>query len=220
MENRSIYLAPVAAAGIYLLGFAISAVRLPEKMRNAAALDPAKQRAVLAVPYDIAAGLLMLTAMVVGAFYCLDALYGERRDRSVLFWKSLPVSDVITVLAKASIPLVVLPLLTLAVTAVLQFLMLLLSSAVLAGSGQSAAALWAQMSFPRMLLLLLYHLVTVHALWHAPFYAWLLLVSAWARRAPFVWALVPPIALCYLEKVAFNTTHFLDLLARRLAEEA
>ena len=47
----------------------------------------------------------MLTAMVVGLFYCLDALNGERRDRSILFWKSLPVSDTTAVLAKASIPL-------------------------------------------------------------------------------------------------------------------
>ena len=58
-------------------------------------------------------------------FYCLDALYGERRDRSILFWKSLPVSDLTTVLSKASIPIVVLPLLTFAVTVATQLIMLL-----------------------------------------------------------------------------------------------
>ena len=51
----------------------------------------------------------MLTAFLVGVFYCLDALHGERRDRSILFWKSLPVSDLTTVLAKASVPCRVLP---------------------------------------------------------------------------------------------------------------
>ena len=51
----------------------------------------------------------MFTTFIVGVFYCLDALHGERRDRSILFWKSLPVSDLTTVLSKASIPLVVLP---------------------------------------------------------------------------------------------------------------
>ncbi|HYW37945.1 MAG TPA: ABC transporter permease [Terriglobales bacterium] len=215
-ENRSIYLAPLAAAALFVLGFAISVVRLPGQMRAAAALDPIHQREAIAMPFDIVAGLLMITAMIVGAFYCLDALYGERRDRSTLFWKSLPVSDLTTVLAKTSIPLVILPLVTFAITAVTQFIMLMVSSAVLVGSGQSVATLWSQLSFFRMSLLLLYHLVTVHALWPAPLYAWLLLVSAWARRAPFVWAFLPPLAICYLEKIAFNTAHFLALLQHRL----
>jgi ABC-2 type transport system permease protein len=215
-ESRSIYLAPLAVAALFLFGFAISTIHLPAKMRAALALDPMQQHKTIEMPYDIAAGLLMATAMIVAAFYCLDALYGERRDRTTLFWKSLPVSDLTTVLAKASIPFVILPLITFAITVVMQFLMLVLSSAVLAGSGQSVAALWSQISFFRMSLGLLYHLETVHVLWHAPLYAWLLLVSAWARRAPFLWAFVPPIALCYLEKIVFNTTHFLALLKYRL----
>jgi len=215
-ESRSIYLAPLGVAALFLVGFAISAVHLPAQMRAAAGLGPMQQRDAIALPYDIAAGLLMVTGMIVGAFYCLDALYGERRDRSSLFWKSLPVSDLTTVLAKASIPLLVLPLLVFAVTVVTQFLMLLLSSGVLAASGQSVATLWRQISFFQMSVLLLYHLLTVHALWHWPLYAWLLLVSAWARRAPFVWAFLPPIAICYLEKIAFNTTHILALLQYRL----
>ena len=136
-ESRSIYLAPLGIAALFLLGFAIRITRLPGEMRAAAALDPMKQQEALAQPYDIAAGLIMLTAMIIGIFYCLDALYGERRERSVLFWKSLPVSDVITVLAKATIPLLVLPLLAFVVTVLTQFIMLLLSSAVLAASGQS-----------------------------------------------------------------------------------
>ncbi len=61
------------------------------------------------MPYSIAAIVIMFTTVLVGAFYCLDALHGERRDRSILFWKSLPVSDLTTVLSKATIPLVVLP---------------------------------------------------------------------------------------------------------------
>ena len=107
----------------------------------------------------MAAGLIMLTGIVVGVFYCLDALHGERRDRSILFWKSLPVSDLTTVLAKASIPLVILPLLTFAITVATQWLMLLISSAVLLVSGQSVATLWTQLSFLRRSWLLLYHLL-------------------------------------------------------------
>src|SRR5262249_12707345 len=170
----------------------------------------------IAGAYDGLADLLMLIITIVAAFYCLEALYGERRDRSTLFWKSLPVSDLTAVLAKASVPLVILPLLAFVITVVTQFVMLLLSRAVLASSGESVAMLWQVMEFPRMSLLLLYHLVTVHSLWISPAYGWLLLVSAWARRAPFVWALVPPVAICYLEKIAFNTTHLTGLLFYRL----
>ena len=104
----------------------------------------------------------MATTFIVGIFYCLDALHGERRDRSILFWKSLPVSDLTTVLSKASIPLVVLPLLTFAITVATQWIMLLLSSAVLLASGLSVATLWTQLPLFQMSLMLLYHLVTVH----------------------------------------------------------
>ena len=79
-------------------------------------------------------------AFVVGVFYCLDALHGERRDRSILFWKSLPVSDLTTVLSKASIPLVILPLITFAIVIATQLIMLLLSSAAMLISGLSATA--------------------------------------------------------------------------------
>ena len=61
------------------------------------------------MPYDMAAMMIIFTVFIVGVFYCLDALYGERRDRSILFWKSLPVSDLTTVLSKVTIPLVILP---------------------------------------------------------------------------------------------------------------
>jgi ABC-2 type transport system permease protein len=59
-------------------------------------------------------------------------------------------------------------------------------------------------------------MLTVHGLWYAPFYGWLLLVSAWAPRAPLVWAVLPPFVICGVEKIAFNTSHFLALLQERL----
>ena len=165
----------------------------------------------------------MLTAMVVGLFYCLDALHGERRDRSILFWKSLPVSDTTTVLAKASIPLVVLPLITFVLIVATQWIILLVSSAIWLGSGLSVGTLWTQVAILPMSLVIFYHLLTVHVLWHAPFYGWLLLVSAWARRAAFLWAVLPVIAIAFVEKIAFNTSHFANFLGDRLgggAQEA
>ena len=215
-ENRSIYVAPLGAAALFLVGFLIRTIGLPHKMRALSALDPAHQHEALALPYEIAAALIMGTAFVVGIFYSLDALYGERRDRSILFWKSLPVSDLTTVLSKITIPLVVLPLLSFAITVVTQLIMLLLSSVVLLGSGLSVATLWTQSSFFHVSLMLLYHIVTVHGLWYAPFYGWLLLVSAWASRAPFLWAFLPPFVICGVEKIAFNTSHFLAILEYRL----
>jgi len=202
-ESRWIYLAPVAVAALFLLGFLI---HLP--MHGLSALDPAGKRQSLIEPYDMAAALLMGTFLFVAMFYCIETLQRERRDRSILFWKSLPVSDVTTVLTKASIPFVVAPLIACAIAFVTQFLMLLASSVVLGISGRSVAAYWDQVSLFRASLLLLYHVMTVHVLWGAPIYGWLLLVSAWARRAGLLWAVLPPLAIGTLEKLLFNTTYF------------
>ena len=215
-ENRSIYLAPLAVAAVFLFGFLISLSTLPDRVRALSGLDPAKQRAAIEHPYIVAEGLIMVTAFVVALYYCLEALHGERRDRSILFWKSLPVSDLTTVFSKASI-LVILQLLAFAVTVAMQLIMLLLSTAVLAGSGLSAAPLWREVAFFPRSWGLLYHLLTVHTLWYAPMYAWLLLVSAWARRAAFVWAVLPPLAVAVVEKIAFNTSHFAEWVGYRFS---
>jgi len=219
-EYRSIYVAPLAVAALILFGFLISTIHLREKMRNALTLSPMQQQQLIAQPYNFAALLIMFTTLVVAVFYCLDALHGERRDRSILFWKSLPVSDLTAVLAKASIPLVVLPLVTFSITLVTQLIMLLLSTMVLLGDGPGVAMLWAQLPLFQISLLLLYHLFTVHSLWYAPFFGWLLLVSGWARRAPFLWAGLPLLAIGIVEKIAFNTSHFAAMLEYRLGGSA
>ena len=216
-ESRSIYIAPLAAAALILAGFLIRTIHPSDKMRAALALDPAQQHKLIEQPYNFAALLIMMTTFIVAVFYCLDALHGERRDRSILFWKSLPVSDLTTVLSKASIPLVVLPLVTFGITVVTQGIMLMLSSAVLLGSGQSVATLWTHVPLWQMSLMLLYHLLAIHALWYAPIYGWLLLVSGWARRMAFLWAALPLLAIGIVEKIAFNTSHFATLLGYRMS---
>src|SRR6266496_2927547 len=142
-ENRSIYIAPLIVAAVQVFGFAISTIGLAERRRAVLLLDPAKQRAAIEMPYDLAAMMMIFTVFIVGVFYCLDALHGERRDRSILFWKSLPVSDLTTVLSKSIIPLVVLPLFTFAITVCLQGTMLLETSVVLIFHGLSPATTWA-----------------------------------------------------------------------------
>ena len=217
-EYRSIYVAPLAVAALFLFGFLISTIRLPGKMRAVMALDPMQQHKLIEQPFSFAAGLIMAAGFVVAVFYSLDALYSERRDRSILFWKSLPVSDLTTVLSKASIPIVVIPLLTFAITLALQWIMLVLSTAVLLGNRASIATLWTQLSWFQMSIVLLYHMVAIHALWYAPIWSWLLLVSGWARRAAFLWAFLPILAVGVVEKMAFNTSHFAALLRYRMGD--
>jgi ABC-2 type transport system permease protein len=214
-ENRSIYLAPLLVAAVVLFASAIAMIGLPRKMRSLPALDPASQHAVVVRPFSMAPAPIMLAALIVGVFYSLDALYGERRDRGILFWKSLPVSDLTTVLAKASIPLVVLPLIAFVLSVATAAFLLFLSTAVLLGNGVSPAPLWSELRFVQEPLIMLYGL-TVHALWFAPIYSWLLLVSAWARRAPFLWAVLPLLAVVALERIAFNTSSFMSMLQYRV----
>jgi ABC-2 type transport system permease protein len=213
-ENRSIYVAPLGAAALGMLAFFLNLIFLPATLRALPGMDPGHQQMMIAMPYGHLAWLLLPTAFIVGFFYSLDALHGERRDRSILFWKSLPVSDLTTVLSKASIPIVILPLLVFAIAVIVHLMMLLLSIAVLLLLG-GAATLWAHLPMFQMELVLLYGLVVV-ALWHAPLYAWLLLVSGWARRATFLWAVLPLLAIGVFEKIAFHTLHFANLLQDRL----
>lgn len=213
-ENRSIYIAPLAVTALILFGFVMSAtLGIWQRPLHIDATHPPEK---LADPYGIAALFIMGVTFIVGIFYSLDCLYGERRDRSILFWKSLPVSDLTTVLAKAIIPMVILPLLSYVLTIAVQCFMLLYSTLVVAASGQSVAMLWSKVHLFQMSSALLYHLVTGHMLWYAPIYAWLILVSAWARRAPFLWAFLPPIGIGVFERFTFHTTHFAALMHYRI----
>src|SRR5947207_835861 len=214
-ENRSIYIAPLIVAAVVLFGFLVSTIGMPERRQGVLLLDPAHQRAAIGMPYDVAAMMLIFTAFIVGVFYCLDALHGERRDRSILFWKSLPVSDFTTVHSKATIPLVVLPAISFAIVVCVQVIMLLETSVVLIFHGMSPATTWAHFPVFQNWLVLLYGLAAI-ALWHAPIYGWLLLVSGWARRAIFLWAVLPIIAIQIFEKITFNTSYFGSLVKNRL----
>ncbi len=211
-ENRSIYLAPLIVSGLVVFGYAISAIGLPHRRRALLLLDPDRQRAIIEQPYDFAAIILMLTAFLVAIFYCLDALHGERRDRSILFWKSLPVSDLTSVLAKLSVPMVILPLVTFVLVEVTQVIILLISTLTLLPFGLGVTT-WERLPFFQLSVILLYGIVT-SVLWAAPVYCWLLLVSAWARRATFLWAVLPWLAVCIVEEIAFNTTYFAHMLGR------
>jgi ABC-2 type transport system permease protein len=213
-ENKSIFIAPLIVAGVILFGVLVSIRHLPDLRRKALLLGPERMRAAIELPYDIVAIMIILTAFIVGVFYCLDALYAERRDRSILFWKSLPVSDLTTVLSKAIIPLVVLPAVVFAVIVATQFVMLMISSVALLPSGL-AGTTWANFNLFQQSLILLYSLIAI-ALWHAPIYGWVLLISGIARRATFLWAILPLLAIGFFEKITFDTLYFASMLRHRL----
>ncbi len=215
-ENRSIYIAPLAVGGLIVFASLLSTVRLAARMKAAMALEPMQRMERLQQHYNFAALLMMAVYLVVAVFYCLDALHGERRDRSILFWKSMPVSDLTTVLSKAFIPIVVLPLITFAVTFAVQWIMLLIDSSVLLAHGMSASILWKQLPLAQMWLMLFFHLMAMHGIFWAPMYAWLILVSGWARRAVFMWAGLPLVAVIVIEKIALSTSHFGNLLLSQL----
>ena len=213
-ENRSLYLAPLIIAFVALLSFSVSSYRLPRTIGGLSALTPARQELAVFKPYSLAASMILFFSFVVGAFYCLDALHGERRDRSILFWKSLPVSDRTTVLSKALIPTAVLPLLAFTVALTTQLIMLLLGSSALITRGVNPVELWSRLPLPSTTVVMFYG-VAAHALWWSPLYAWILLVSAWAKRAVLLWVVLPFVAISAVERM-LGGSWFASLIKYRL----
>ena len=214
-EHRAVYIAPLVVAGLVLFGYFIRLSRLPQAVRHAANLPWWKQYLEVALPFALAMAAVLVTGAIVGVFYCIGALGNERRDRSILFWKSLPVSDLTTVLAKATIPMVVIPVVVTIAALIVQFVMLAAATGVLAASGSGTQVLWSHWSFAHMSLTLIY-LVVTGTLWYAPIYGWLLMVSAWARRMTFLWAVLVPVGLAVVERIAFDTNYVWSLIRYRL----
>ncbi|HWD67638.1 MAG TPA: hypothetical protein VG227_06710 [Caulobacteraceae bacterium] len=213
-ENRSLYIAPLVVAGLVVFGFLMGAVRIPHHVK----LDntPSNQAAITAIPYAVAAFFILGVGAIVGAFYCLGALHNERRDRSILFWKSMPVSDVTAVGSKAATVHLVLPAILFVVIFVTQLLMMAIDFAVLVPTGAHFAGLWANWPILRMAVVLAWAMVSM-SIWYAPVTGWLLMVSAWSKRAPFLWAVLPPIGLSLVEFFSFGTGHASHLIGRRLS---
>lgn len=218
-ENRSITVAPLVVAIFVLLGSLVSLVAASHGFRALADDGASASRSLaaqVAKPLRMAPAPIMLATFLVGLFYSLDALYGERRERSLLFWKSMPVSDRTTVLAKVAIPVVALPSIALLLSWLVYAVLVAAASAVLTAKGVGPGALGDELSLFAQPLIMAYGLAA-HALWFAPIYAYLLLASAWARRLPLLWAALPPFVIALVEHVAFRTDYLAALLKYRLA---
>ncbi|MEO0422920.1 MAG: hypothetical protein AAF184_11320 [Pseudomonadota bacterium] len=221
LEHRSIFFAPgiltliILAASLFAVAKGLSVGSevnyALDELRSA---DPERVRVMLRsllsvslIPFAVPFNLLM---SAVASFYLLDSLYGERKDRSVLFWRSLPVSDTQSVVAKLLTGLVAVGLVEM-VAVIIAFALngIILSVGLLALGENPITLLWLHAPWISGPLFLLY-VVMAQAIWFAPFAAWLLLVSSAARNAPFLWALGIPAALMYLEWLLFRTQNLID----------
>ncbi len=138
-------------------------------------------------------GLAFLVMVFVVFFYALGSLYDERKDRSVLFWKSLPVSDTQTVLSKAAWALLLAPALSAVIGLAIGFLMWIISTASMMIGGIPGAGAGFTEAHPFRILANVLMALPIYALWALPTIGWLMLCSAWARSKPFVWAVLLPI---------------------------
>ncbi len=206
-EHRSFYVAPIVVAALLLL----ATISIFVRFVGADALT-------FFVSFIDAALLFVFDSvmLIVVAFYLLDALYAERRDRSVLFWKSLPITDATTVGSKVVTAVIVVPLITIGVIAVTQLaILMIMTISIWTGGGSAWDLLWRDTPIAGFWLRLAYEL-PVQMLWYLPFVGWFLLASAWARKAPFLWAILPLVMAGELE-VIFNGTHrFFELLGERI----
>jgi ABC-2 type transport system permease protein len=150
---------------------------------------------------------------IYSTWYLLDCLYADRKDRSVLFWKSMPISDTTTVLSKLATALIVIPVVYFAgadlTTLIMAFIVSVRWSASIDG------ALWHANLWLQLQALWLYMIATT-ALWYLPIAAYLLVVSAWAKRAVMLWSLLPPLTLVLAERWFFDGHVIADVLGERL----
>jgi len=162
----------------------------------------------LTIPQFLVLGVLL-------PYYLLDCLFAERKDRSILFYKALPVSDAQTVLSKLLVALAIVPLGVFALTVITDLLAWGILAARMRDSGVGALLHWDTGVWLRTQALILVG-VGVVGLWYAPLAAYLLLVSAWAKRSPFLWAVLPPLGLMIAERIALGSNDFARFIGYRL----
>jgi ABC-2 type transport system permease protein len=207
-----VVVALLAAAGAIHVQVSDANVDIASLLRD---IDGREMSALLQVGLVLLAGVFNTVMMLVIAYYLLDCLYAERKDRSILFWKSLPVSDLEVVGSKLLTASVVIPLVTVAAFLAAALGVYLIGGVTVLLSGSGAVLAAGPGAILETTLTMLYAFV-VQSLWYLPLLCWLLLVSAWARRAVLLWVVLPPLAVGVIESLLFHTDHFARMLAQRL----
>ncbi|HTC52103.1 MAG TPA: hypothetical protein VK700_09230 [Steroidobacteraceae bacterium] len=208
-EHRALWIAPLSVAALLLVGAIIGKQSFDSNM---AAL-PEQRSAVFGLVVALAALPQFFTLGLIVSMYAADCLYTERKDRSILFWKSMPVSDTLTVLSKLLLALVLVPLgvyLVSAATTLLMTGIYYVRAADHVGGVFWEAGTWLRIQGISLLA------VIAGVLWYAPITAYLLLVSAWARRSVWLWVILPPLVIAMMERIALGTHHVWSILMYRM----
>jgi ABC-2 type transport system permease protein len=219
-EHKAIWVAPAIVIGCLLVLVLTGKVHLGPigEMHGDAVFGQAPRELQLKLLVLVYAGLALVMDMVLGIvafFYAIDSLYSDRRDRSVLFWKSLPLSDAETVLSKFAVAAVLIPLVALAASLVAQLLVAAGGSARLALSGLPGGLMWQpEALFGGFGIAFLWCVTAI--LWYAPIIGYLMLASAWAPRGPFLWAVLPPVGLWVGERMVVGSEYVGDFITDRL----
>ena len=210
-ENRgALRTTPLVVGGLYLLGTLMSlatAIYFDNELftvREALfglSQVPEASRSQIIYNINLFGGSFLFTLVLgfVVFFYLLGALFDDRKDRSILFWKSLPASDLQTLLSKLLTAMVVAPLIFWAVYVLTQLLTGLITAGLVAYAGENPWTLLISASNPVKAWLLVLASWLSQAIWALPIYGWLLLVSAYAPRIPLLFALLPPLAFAVLQ---------------------
>ncbi len=222
-EHRSIYVTPAAIAVIVTLGtlaalmFASGfAKELDVAIFGASNIaGEAERRGVLTAYFLLFFWLFLLAVSILAVFYSLDALYAERKDKSILFWRSMPITDLEAVLSKLVTAVLVIPLVTLGVVVVTHVVNLLIVSAWVAAKGGDVGHLiWGSLPlFDNWLAAVIGTLAW--ALWMSPFVGWFLLVSAMTKRSPLLMAFMPLFVIPPVEFIFLRSRYFLDAVILR-----
>jgi len=212
-EHRALWIAPLCLTALLAVVATIGQIHID--LHDVARIGSEQQKvALFTIIQWVLAMPLYVLAIFLGGFYLLDCLYAERKDRSILFWKSLPVSDGLTVASKLLVALVVLPFGVFALALVAHLLFTAILGVRVALGNLPAVFTWNTYEWLRTELVML--LATVLAvLWYAPIAAYMLLVSAWARRSPIAWATLPVVLGPLLEWVAFGTRYLMSFFHYR-----
>ena len=205
-EHRYLWIGPLCVAGLLALCAVVGQVHLGLHDLSQLTSEDAKVALLTIVQWALSATFSVLALFIVSN-YALDCLYAERRDRSILFWKSLPVSDGLTVSAKLLMALVVVPLGVFAISVLASLVFFAIVSVRAAVGSIPSIMTWNTLEWLRTELAMLLILLLA-VLWYAPLVAYLMVVSAWARRRPFLLSTLPWVLAPILERIAFGT-HYL-----------
>ena len=145
--------------------------------------------------------------------YSLGTFYEERKDKSITFWRSLPVSDGLTILSKVFVACFVAPLIVLPALIVLHLVALLSASFFLMSSDiVSFGWVWDGSSIIDWLRVIVS--LWTQAIWLLPIISWLMLSGSYAKK-PIVAAILPVVALVVLERVVSSSGVLFSILKDR-----